>query len=920
MTNHIGPHVARVGVFYYVFFALQAVRGIVLIPLLLNILSAPGYGVFVLALTAASYGVVIAQLGLDAALYQYLTPALGTKREGSIYWSAILAAAAWTGVVIALGAGAASFFPSLSPFLTWGTAGAVAGQVLWGLALAPLRCRERVFTFLCLTNVVMAGDLVLTLAAAAWFRNVEAVILSIGAFHAATALLFQSARMRATPFASVSFDEARRLVSFGVRGVVNQLMLAGYFVFDRTLISLAAGVAAVAAYTPGMALGAVMLPMANMASATLPTLLARGEARHSATLKRAIIHAALRQYALIAVPACAGIALVAGPFFTLVAPAEIAATATRVAILAAAAMFASGLGRFAVLALRVEGGDPWLMRSVAAHFAAFLVLATLVCVVFTAHAAIGMAAAILAVNIAQTIAVYRRLARHGRGLVAPALFVTPAVGAAAFSIPLSAVPPHDALQLGLFVAAAIVLYGVTVMALERMGPRALWRLLRTPAALPNAQAPEAAKPEDARPSALLCSGPNHLFVSIGAFYAAELAETCRVTVLLHEYGRAAITDRVMAALHKRDIRIRWIPDRRRLAKHRTNQELVTHVIEETRPALALLDDDMGEFNIVLAEAAKEHGARVVCFQTGAAGENFRDGYLYAVDVLGPALAARHGLPRFLGRWRMIAISHLKHHWHYHAGPFLAAGRMYRGASSLFLRTGAPCQRDGEAWLVYEPGAPEIYRAWGTPPSRVIPVHHPLRRPAGRAMFDDIAPDVVAEESPAAVVLFDLPLEPAGDADQNHAAQAVAAAGALAQELSRFHGRILVKPHPALAGMPELLERLADAMRPYPGTVLLEPRIDGVALLSNAALLIGETSNVLKIARYFSGVTVVSAAYSRTPRELFHASAAGMHVFPTVYDAIAAGLSELRPLAGDAAPEGAVEEGLAETLRRCGAAI
>ena len=896
----LSSHIARTSLVYYATVAILSLRGIVLIPLLLRTFGPAQYGLYVLALSGISYGHVLALFGMDSSVYQYLTPVLRTKTARVVFWTTIQTVAAFASVLI-LGAlvGGMLFLSGTVSHLVLACSVVAAGQVIWGLSLAPFRCEERSGIYMGSSMTTTLGDFVVTATTTLLARNLETVFVALACYHVAVAAVVLSIQSGRLPYHPWSFTQFRKQIRFGLNGLVNQLVITGYFVWDRTIVSVAAGLTAVAAYAPGMAMGAVILPLAGTSVFTLPTLLVRPDIRQSPTLRRSVLRQAIRQYALVAIPAAVGAALIARPFLRIITSPTLAAVAAPVAWLACGAVLASGLSRFAILALRADGEDKWLSKNLVLHFAVFVLLAAGLSFLWPRETPFFVAASILTVNLAQAYAAFRRLRRRVTNVLAPALFLTPAVGTAAFVWLHFLFPVQSLAAIVALVGVSIAVYAATTMALERVGPRKLIRFIRQPTGLEGGSADEPVRRDGERQTIILYSGPNHLFACAGIFYAAELAEQYEVHVILNEYGRAVITQPMLNALVGRNIGVHWLPDARGLKKHEAYHDFSHSLIEKFRPSAVFADDDMGVFDVVLARRARETGARVICFQTGTFGESMAYDYQMITRGQGALWARARGLPPEWGRRYITARQHAMHHWHYYLGPCLAGYRSYPGVSSIFLRRSHTGRRDGEFYLAYEPGSPPIAARDGTPEHKIIPIGHPLLRDAGKRLFSEIYPSPDFVEKNSALLLVDFPSEVASATSGNNksarnwTSSLIEAVVALAKNLSNHYSQIIIKPHPALGRHVGFLNELKLALESVPGVRFVEPAINAIGFLRIVRIVIGDESTVLKLARYFPGLVIVSTDFSSvTGRRPFHASEAGFNVFDGWREAAVADLSAL----------------------------
>lgn len=917
MTN-VGSHIARTSLVYYATVMMLSLRGIILIPLLLHTFGPETYGLYILALSGVSYGVVVAQFGLDSSIYQYLTPVLKTDAARDVFWTALqtAAAVAFIGMLVAAIVGLGGVGGDLG-ILILACALASSGQVLWGLSLTPYRCEERSGVYMTTSMSTTLGDFLLTATVAFLFRNLAIVFCVLATYHLSVASVLLVLQHRRLPFKCWSVSQFVKLVRFGFDGLVNQLFITGYFVWDRTIVSIAAGLSAVAAYAPGMAMGAVVLPLAGTSTFTLPTLLARPSIHRSPSAKRAVLRQAIRQYSLMALPAAVGAALISGPFLQIITTPALAAVATPISWVACAAVLASGLARFAILSLRADGDDGWLSKNLVAHFAVFVLLAGGASWFWPAHAPLVVAISILLVNLSQTVSVFIRLRCFVTNVLAPSLFITPMIGAAVFSVVFAFFYPRGIPAILLMVAVSVVLYAVVCMALERVLPRDLLAMIRKQADLNFTEAVESVSAKD---PVLLYSGPNHLFASSGIFYAVELADAFEVHVILNEYGSQAITQAMLDALARRQIQVHWLPDRRGLHKHEAYRDFCDNLLERVPTKIVLVDDDMGPFNIVLVRRARHLGARVVCFQTGTFDRSNASDFRTIVAVQARLLADRFHLPFWLASIWIIARTHLRHVWGYYWGPVLSGFRPYPGPSSVYLRRSHTGRRGGERFLCYEPGAYAIAVQDGTPEEQMVAIGHPLLRETGRRLFAEIypSPDYVAEN--AALLLVDIPIvAQTKQAEECDSASLAGRVAAVADALSRRYGQVLIKPHPVLQGHSAFLSTLQHSLADNKAIQMLEPSVNALGFLQVVRAVVGEQSTVLKLARYFPNLLVISAGFSVLPRRPFHASEAGLLVFDHWREIIEADISATPPIArASLAPEGVAPSlTVVDILHQCG---
>ena len=923
----IGSHIARTNLVYYAMVCILSLRGIVLIPLLLHVFGPENYGRYALALSGMSYALVLIQFGMDSSVYQYLTPVLGTKAARTVFWTVVQTAMGLGAVLISVAFLIGKLMLSgVVAHLVMASSVIAASQAMWSLSLTPFRCEERSGVYMGTSLGVTLGDFAITATAATLSHDLATVFVALACYHSGVACALTAIQARRLPFHGWSRSEANRILRFGWDGLINQLVITGYFVWDRTIVSVSAGLATVAAYVPGMALAAIILPLAGTSVFTLPTLLVRPRIHRSPTLKRSILRQAIRQYLLAAIPASVGVMLIAKPFLEVITTPRLAAVGAPVAWLACGGVLASGLARFAILALRADGEDKWMSWNLAIHFAAFVLLAGGASYLWQQDAPYFVAGSIMITNVSQAAVAFHRLRRHVTNVLAPSLFLTPVIGTAAFAWLHFLVHVRGIAEILAVVGTSAAIYLAVIMFMERIGPRAFLRLLRKPVDLGEVSGLEEDLPERPRKTIILHSGPNHLFASAGIFYAAELAQNYDVHVVLPEYGRNAITQPMLDALARRSIIVHWLPDVRGIRKHEVNREFAELLIEDIQPVAVFSESDMGIFDAVLARCARAAKARVICFQTGAYGVSIESDYELLMRGYGALWARSRGLPPDWGRRFISARQHLLHIWHYYIGPILAGYRPFPGISSIFLRRSHTGQRDGEAYLVYEPGAASIAAKDGTPEAMIITISHPLLRRAGKHLFSEIYPVPDFVERNSALLLVDLPAEvSAGAAGAKTDAPAWAtslkdAISALATNLSGHYSQVLIKPHPVLERQAGFLDEIKAVLAGIPGIYFIEPSVNAIGFLSAVRIVVGEESTVLKLARYVPGLVIVSTTYSAAANKRpFHASEAGINVFDSWRQVVAADLSVLPASTPDCGcPEDADPEiSLMETLQRRG---
>jgi O-antigen/teichoic acid export membrane protein len=479
--KHVAGHIARTNLLFFASIAVQSLRGLILIPLLLRLLHASGYGQWVLVASWVSYAIIVLLLALDTSIYQYVTPAMGTPRSRAIYWTILRIAALWSAALFAIvGIGILVFAPAVVAMLVMACGALAIGQTFWTLLLTPFRCEERTHLFFGTSTLILLGDFAVTAATAALFRQLLPVVVVLAAYHLSVALILFVVQQRRFPALPWLREIVRPSLIFGVSATYLQLLSSGFFVFDKSIVSHFAGVAALAGYAPPMALAIVLLPLNASGTVTLPTLLVRPEVRASKHLKSVIFQHALQQWGLITIPAAVGVALIAKPFLTIIVGPTLAASSLPIAALAAATLVAEGLCRFSYMGLRVENEVAWLTIAKSLQFAGFLVGAILLCILLPQRVPIVVVAAIFVSNFVFAVIGMVRLRRYTAGVITARTFATPLAGTAAF-LPLMVVLPWVTSILGLigFVTAAIIIYAFTAMLIERVSPLEFWRVLKS---------------------------------------------------------------------------------------------------------------------------------------------------------------------------------------------------------------------------------------------------------------------------------------------------------------------------------------------------------------------------------------------------------------------------------------------------------
>ena len=477
--NWMTGHIIRTNLFFFLNVLVQGLRGLVLIPLFLRLMHPVGYGQWVLVMSWAGYALVVALVGLDLSIYQYVTPKLRTDSGRSIYWMIVRIALFWTAALYLIVAGTAVGCATgdVTRIVLFGGL-YVCGQTFWMLFLAPFRCEERTYIFLLSQILITLGDFLVTVFTAFAYRALPPILFALAAYHLSVALLLFLIQRRRTPYRAPLKLPMRSYFTFGASMTATQLITMGFFVMDKSIITYFTGLQTLASYGPALSLALILLPLSAAGTVTLPTLLVRTEVRNSVEIKKAILRSAIKHWGLLALPCALGIAMLAQFALTILASTALAKTGTSITWVATAALLADGLTRFANVALRTEGDIYWPAYVKVVHFIVFLLVGVAAVAAEPHHAGLLVISTILITNLSYMIFCYARLRRYIPHLLQPRIFTTPLVGCAAitawfvFSPALATV-----LNALLFVAISVVIYGVVIMMMERVSPGKLARTL-----------------------------------------------------------------------------------------------------------------------------------------------------------------------------------------------------------------------------------------------------------------------------------------------------------------------------------------------------------------------------------------------------------------------------------------------------------
>lgn len=354
-------------------------------------------------------------------------------------------------------------------------------------------------------------------------------------------------------------------------------------------------------------------------------------------------------------------------------------------------------------------------------------------------------------------------------------------------------------------------------------------------------------------------GPAHLFLSVGIYYVATLAEIAQVTVVLLKRDREALPQEVVKILDEKGVRLTVIDNRRLLEKHRIFTRETARLFE-TKFDHLLIDNDMGELNVYLTRAAKRCGCPVTCFQTGASIGPIRNDYIYTLRVLGGRWAKDRNLPAWVGRRFMATDMHLRHFWQYWVAPLLCGKRPFMGKSSLYLRTALNGHRDGERQIVYDTGLRDLYLAEGMTADRIHLIEHPLLDPLSQEIFYRLHGAAGGDE---VVVFVDFPQIKRNDIT-DISDETVMQTGKIIGHVRSCipTASIVLKAHPALSGDVKLIEGLKALTREFACAKLIDTTIDGASLIPRAKFVIGQQTTLLDLARNLGQFVVISVGYSQ----------------------------------------------------------
>lgn len=474
-----GKHIARTNLFFFLNVLVQALRGFVLIPIFLRLMDPAVYGQWLLIMSWTNYALVVALAGLDLSIYQYVPPELHNGRGRAIYWAIVRLALVWATILYLLFAVAAICITNgdLLRIVLFGGL-YIYGQMLWMLFLAPYRCEERTRIFLGAQISINLGDLIVTVVILLLFRSLNMVLAGIAIYHLTVAFVIYLVQKRRFDFDSAEKFPWRPYFVFGLSTTATQLITMGFYVMDKSVITYFAGLQALASYGPALSLGLVLLPLSAAGTITLPTLLVRSDVRDSAAVKSSILQSAIKQWGLLALPCGLGIALMAHFALTILASPKLAELGAPITWVAAAALLAEGMGRFANVALRAEHDIYWPAYIKVLHFVVCIAISVVAVSEKPNSAGLIVISIIMVTNISYAFFCFARLRRYLCPVLQPRVFVTPVLGCAGIVAWYVLAPVLNSVSNALvFVLVSITLYGFVVIVAERIGPVKLLRAL-----------------------------------------------------------------------------------------------------------------------------------------------------------------------------------------------------------------------------------------------------------------------------------------------------------------------------------------------------------------------------------------------------------------------------------------------------------
>ena len=477
--DSVSRHIARTNLLFFFSFAVQALRGFVLIPLFLKFIGVIEYGRWVLVMSWTSYAFVIVLLALDTSVFQYVTPHVATPRGRSIYWTIVRVFFMWLLSLLALAvAGSLLFVSGRYQLIVIFCILYAAGQAIWTIFLSPFRCVERTSVYFFINSLITFGDLCVTVMILYFTRNVTDILGALAIYNISVGAALCVVQLRHFPPASPLREAVRPGVEFGGSMMLTRLITTGFYVLDKSIVTVFSGLSAVAAYAPPMSMAQMLTPLNASGAITLPTLLVKHEVRDSENLKRQILMSALKQWCLLAFPATVGIALVARPVLEIIATHSIAVIGAPIAGIASLAILADGISNFAQTVLRAEGDIKSTTLMKTAHFFAFLVVAIALSSVMPKNACYIVALSLLAVNFSYAAWCLVRLHKYIHHAISLRELMSPLSGTAAMLAVAAAAPRiNSILSLIGFIIVCAICYAIVIARLEHVTLRGLRNLL-----------------------------------------------------------------------------------------------------------------------------------------------------------------------------------------------------------------------------------------------------------------------------------------------------------------------------------------------------------------------------------------------------------------------------------------------------------
>lgn len=458
--------------------ALGFIRGIIIIPLMIRYLGEKDYGLYVLVVTAVSYVLIPALLGLDTAIYRYLPANLGTSRQRETFSAVLRLASINLTILVLVTAGAVLIFPLTQQIRLFIALGVVICifQTLVSIGASYYRAEGKLHIFFAIATLRVLLGLISVLIGTVVLNSVEAIIISlaIGTMLMVPAVLVPL--YRRVGLAPSCKEERSNLLNFGAHSVVNGLLMNFFFFADKYWIGLWSGVENLAYYTPAFALANILALISAIGLTSVPHLLADSYDKGDIGGLRHVMDTGLHIFSIIVIPAMVGIVIVAKPLLVVLTTQQLADKGYIITVILSAAMLGVGYGRFFSQLVRVHGLSAWANMQAAVMVVVYLAY-VLVGTFMGANVVVVVATGFLFISLVHVAILFRKTYTLIGAPMRIGNFLVPAAGSLIIVVPATMLDLSNSLHLAVEIIAGAGAYFALLYFLGGTRTKDILRLL-----------------------------------------------------------------------------------------------------------------------------------------------------------------------------------------------------------------------------------------------------------------------------------------------------------------------------------------------------------------------------------------------------------------------------------------------------------